>query len=35
MHYPNEGKVDVNMVAYDIFILSLKYSITLMKVIHV
>jgi hypothetical protein len=35
MHYPNEGNVDVNMVGYDICILSLGYCITLMKVMHV
>jgi hypothetical protein len=27
MHYPNEGNVNVNMVGYDICILSLGYCI--------
>jgi hypothetical protein len=35
MHYPNKGNVNVNMVGYDICILSLGYCITLMKVMHV
>ncbi len=30
MHYLNEGNVDMNMVGYDICILSLGYCITLM-----
>jgi hypothetical protein len=35
LHYLNEGNINVNMVGYDIFILSLGYYITLMKVMHV
>ncbi len=32
--YPNKGNVDVNIVGYDICIMSLGYCITLMKVMH-
>jgi hypothetical protein len=27
MHYPHEGNVDVNMVGYDIVIMSIGYHI--------
>jgi hypothetical protein len=35
MNYLNVGNVDVNMVGYDICILSFGYCTTLMKVMHV
>ncbi len=35
MHYLHQGNVDVNMVGYDVLILSLRYCNALMKVIHV
>jgi hypothetical protein len=34
IHYPDDGNVYVNMVGYDICILSLGYCITSMKVMH-